>query len=469
MFPTMDDSANLTRRDFLNRSGSGFGMIALASLLKGERLLAAGAPSTPRLHHPAKAKSVIWLFMNGGPSGSDLFDQKPALEKWDGRRFPGKIHTLVPHPGPIMRSPFKFRRYGESGATVSEVYPNIAKHVDDLTFLFACGSEAQNHLPACYMVNSGVTRVGSPNVGSWVTYGLGSANRELPGFVVMYDYRSAPEGGANLWDAAFLPGENQGVPFRPSDQPILYLKRPPKISQDRQHSQLKLLRQLNNWHLEQHPGELELQTRIQSFETAYRMQISAPEIVNTSHETAATKRLYGLDLPKCKPFGTQLPMARRMVEKGVRFIQVYHGGWNNNWDNHSGLEEQHRQLCLETDQPIAGLLTDLKRRGLLDETLVIWGGEVGRSPTSQDRDGRDHNPYGFAMWMAGGGVKRGFAYGKTDELGYKPVENPVSMHDFHATILHLLGLDDEVLTYHFNGRDQSLVNGLGSVVHDIAA
>ncbi len=465
----MNHYPNLSRRDFLCRSGSGFGMLALASMLENEGLVAADASLKSGRHHPAKAKSVIWLFMNGGPSGIDLFDQKPALEKWDGKRFPGKIQTLFSHPGPIMRSPFKFRRYGESGVTVSEVYPHIAQHVDDITFLFACGSEAQNHVPACYMVNSGVTRVGSPGIGSWVSYGLGSANRELPGYVVMYDYRSAPEGGANLWDAAFLPGEYQGVPFRPTDQPILYLKRPANISHSTQQSQLKLLQQLNQWHLKQHADEVELQTRIQSFETAFRMQISAPEIVNTSHETKETQRLYGLDAPQCKPFGKQLLMARRMVEKGVRFIQIYHGGWNNNWDNHSRLEKQHRQLCLETDRPIGGLLTDLKRRGLLDETLVIWGGEFGRSPTSQDRDGRDHNPYGFTMWMAGGGVKRGFSYGKTDEFGYKPVENPVSMHDLHATILHLLGLDYNLLTYHFNGRDQSLVNSLGSVVHDIVA
>lgn len=444
-------------------------MLALASLLKNEGLLSADTPAKKRPHHAAKAKSVIWLFMNGGPSGIDLFDQKPALDKLDGKSFPGKIHTLFPHPGPLMRSPFRFRRYGESGMTVSEVYPNIARHVDELTFLHACHSDVQNHVPACYKVNSGATRVGSPGLGSWTTYGLGSANRELPGYVVMYDHRSAPEGGANLWDAAYLPAVNQGVPFRPSDHPILYLKRPPKISRRSQNSQSKLLQKLNNWHLERHAGESELQARIQSFETAYKMQISAPEIVNTSHETAATQKLYGLEASETKPFGTQLLMARRMVEKGVRFIQIYHGGWNNNWDNHSGLEEQHRNLCKETDQPIAGLLTDLKQRNLLDETLVIWGGEFGRSPTSQDRDGRDHNPYGFTMWMAGGGVKRGFSYGKTDELGYKPVENPVSMHDLHATILHLLGLDHELLTYHFNGRDQSLVNGFGSVVKEIIA
>ena len=255
----MHDPHNFTRRDFLSRAGGGLGMLALSSLLSGEGLLAADglssdALATPPLHHPAKAKSVIWLFMNGGPSGIDLFDQKPALERWDGKRFPGEIHTLFPHPGPIMRSPFKFKRYGEAGVTVSEVYPNIAKHVDDITFLNACGSEAHNHVPACYMVNSGVMRAGYPGIGSWATYGLGTANRELPGYVVMYDHRSSPEGGANLWDAAFLPGENQGVPFRPTDHPILYLKRPEKISQRAQKSQLDLLQRLNHMHLEKIPA-----------------------------------------------------------------------------------------------------------------------------------------------------------------------------------------------------------------------
>ena len=465
----MNNSLNLSRRDFLSRAGGGFGSLALASLLQGEGLLAADAPANPRLHHPAKAKSVIWLFMNGGPSGIDLFDHKPALDKLDGKKFPGKIHTLFPHPGPIMRSPFKFTRHGECGQTVSEIYPQIAKHVDDMTFLNACGSEAHNHVPACYMVNSGVTQAGSPNVGSWANYGLGTANNELPGFVVMYDPRTAPEGGANLWDAAFLPGENQGVPFRPTDHPILYLNRSKKISQSSQQSQLELLTKLNKWHLEKNAGEQELQTRIQSFETAYKMQMSAPAIVDTTNESMATKRLYGIDQKESKPLGSQLLMARRMVEKGVRFIQVYHGGWKTNWDNHAGLKDQHTDLCKESDQPIAGLLADLKQRGLLDDTLVVWGGEFGRSPTSQDRDGRDHNPYGFTMWMAGGGVKRGFSYGQTDELGYKPVENPVSMHDLHATVLHLLGLDYERLTFRFNGRDQSLVNNLGSVVYDIVA
>jgi len=439
-------------------------MLALASLLQEEQSAgASGSSGTGR------ARSVIWLFMNGGPSGIDLFDHKPELRKWDGKSFPGQIETLFPYPGPVMQSPYAFQKYGECGATVSEVYPHLARHVDKLTFLNACRSDAQNHVPACYMVNSGITRVGAPCVGSWLTYGLGRASRELPGFVVMHDARSAPEGGANLWDAGFLPGEHQGVMFRSSEHPILYLKRPDDLSRSAQTAQLELLRKLNRRHLERRPAEDRLQTRIESFETAFRMQSSAGKLVDVSQESRRTQKLYGVDDPECRVFGNQLLMARRMVEDGVRFIQVYHGGWKANWDQHSNLEIDHRQRCRETDKPIAGLLTDLQQRGLLDSTLVIWGGEFGRTPTSQDRNGRDHNPFGFTMWMAGGGAKPGLSYGKTDEFGYMPVENSVSMHDLHATILHLAGLNHEELTFFHDGRHQSLTNNRGSVIHDIVA
>lgn len=456
----------IPRREFLLKAGSGFGMLALSSMLNGNQSAAGDSFAAP-LARIAKAKSVIWLFMNGGPSGIDLFDPKPELDRLDGKRFPGGIETLFPHPGPIMKSPFKFRRHGASGLPVSEVFPNLAKHVDDMAFLNACSSEAHNHVPACYMVNSGSTRVGAPCLGSWASYGLGSGTDELPSFVVMYDHRSAPEGGANLWDAAYLPGRHQGVPFRPTEQPILYLNRPQKVSATNQQKQLSLLQRVNRWHAEQNPNQKQLEARINSFETAFKMQMAAPKIVDTSNETAATKKLYGIDVKESRIFGTQLLMARKMVEQDVRFIQIYHGGWNNNWDNHGDLEKLHRKMSFESDQPIAGLLTDLKQRGLLDQTLVLWGGEFGRTPTSQDRNGRDHNPYGFSMWMAGGGVKRGIRYGETDELGYKPVENEVTMHDLHATILHLLGLDHEQLTYRFGGREQSLVNGFGHVMHDL--
>ncbi|MBT4866432.1 MAG: DUF1501 domain-containing protein [Planctomycetaceae bacterium] len=459
----------LDRRAFLSRAGGGFGALALASLLDSEPN-GRQANATQSKQSSPKAKSVIWLFMNGGPSGIDLFDEKPALKRWDGKAFPGKVETLFPHPGPIMKSPFKFRRRGECGATVSEVFPHVAQHVDDITFLHACQSEAQNHVPACYAVNTGSMRFGAPCVGSWVNYGLGTENKDLPGFVVMYDPRSAPEGGANLWDSGYLPGNNQGVPIRASDHPILYLKRPEELSGRQQKAQLKLLRGLNQQHLLRHPDDKSnLQSRIQSLETAFRMQDSAAGIVDVSRETRRVQNMYGMNSPPCKVFGTQLLMARRMVESGVRFIQIYHGGFAKNWDQHAALEQDHRKLCYESDRPIAGLLRDLKQRGLLESTLVVWGGEFGRGPTSQDRDGRDHNPFGFTMWLAGGGIKKGFSYGETDELGYQPVENPVSMHDLQATILHQLGITSDELTYYHNGRDQSLTNGFGSVIKPIIA
>lgn len=456
-----------SRRDFLSQAGSGFGAVALAGLL--DRELSASSPLKPRRHHAPRAKSVVWLFMNGGPSGIDLFDPKPALDRWDGKMFPDTIETLFPNPGPIMKSPFRFSRHGETGSPVSEVMPHLAKHSDDLAFLLACGSEAQNHSPACYMVNTGVTRFGSPCLGSWLSYGLGQETSDLPAYIVMHDHRSSPEGGSNLWDAGFLPGEHQGVPFQSSKSPVLYLRPPSSTTPERQKAQLSLLRKMNTRHQTRLSFEPALETRMRSFETAFQMQTSVPNFVDVSKETESTQRLYGLDVEECSYFGRQLLMTRRLIERGVRCIQIYHGGWQENWDHHAGLKKKHTNSCFQTDRPIAGFLTDLKRRGLLDSTLVIWGGEFGRGPTSQDRDGRDHNPFGFTMWLAGGGVKPGVRHGRTDEFGYKPVEDAVSMHDLHATIMHLMGLDHEWLSYFHNGRDQTLTNSLGSVVHEVVA
>ena len=431
---------SLSRREWLQRAGSGAGILALHSLLPGN-VLAQTHRDARIVHSAPKAKNVIWLFMNGGPSSIDTFDQKPDLKKWNGKVFEGKVKTLFPHPGPLMDSPFKFDRYGESGLPVSEIFSNVAKHADDLCVINSCTSTELNHVPACYMMNSGVAQAGSPSIGSFATYGLGTENSELPGFVVMFDRRSAPEGGANLWGSGFLPREYQGVPFRTTGEPVLYLNR--SISQRRQNERLELLHKLNQDHLGRNPGHGVLDTRIKSFETAFKMQSAVPELMEISAETKDIQQLYGLDNPESESFGTQLLMARRMVERGVRFQQIYHGGWTRNWDSHGGMEKNHRSLAGETDKPIAGLLTDLKQRGLLDSTLVVWGGEFGRLPMSQDVSGRDHNPYGFTMWMAGGGVKKGCVYGKTDELGYRAVENPVSMNDLHATILHLMGIDHE--------------------------
>ena len=443
------------------RAGGGCGLLALSSLLSQ-------ANEQP-VRSSQNATSVIWLFMNGGPSSIDLFQRKPALSKWDGKKFPDSIETLFPYPGPIMKSPFSFKQYGKSGAAVSEVLPHLSKHVDDLTFLHACRSEIQNHAPACYMMNSGIARAGAPCIGSWMSYGMGRETEELPNFVVMYDHRTAPEGGSTLWDASFLPGEHQGVPFQSGDSPILYLKRPHALTKREQGLQLELLKSLNQRHAAERANTAQLEARMKSFETAFKMQSAAPGLVDLSSETRETQQLYGLDDPDCRHFGAQLLTARRLVERGVRFVQIYHGGWDDNWDQHVNLETDHRLRCKESDQPIAALLTDLKQRGMLENTLVVWGGEFGRTPTSQDRDGRDHNPFGFTMWLAGGRAKRGFHFGETDEFGYQPVRDEVTMHDLHATLLHLTGQDHEELTYFHNGRHQSLTNDRGSVVREIVA
>jgi Protein of unknown function (DUF1501) len=463
----------VTRREFLTRAG-GLSMLALTGMLEREGLLAA-SPSTSlnplalrASHLPARAKAVIWLYMYGGPCGFDLFDPKPEINKRNGQPYPGgKLDVFFGNPGPIMRSPFAFKRHGRCGAWVAEVFPHLARCVDDIAFLKACTADSNNHGPAVLQMNTGMVRLGYPSAGSWVTYGLGSANRNLPGYIVMHDPRSVVVGGPPNWGSAFLPAAYQGVVFRPGKNPILYLDRPTDSTPARQRAQLDLLKEWNDNHRQTHPGEADLLGRIESFELAYRMQMEAPEVVDLSAETEETRRLYGLDEPRCQAFGTQLLLARRLVEKGVRFIQIYSGGTRLNWDAHQDLEDNHRRLCTETDQPIAGLLTDLKRRGLLDSTLVIWGTEFGRMPVSQDGNGRDHNPEGFLMWLAGGGVKPGISYGATDELGHRAVEKPVSVHDFHATVLHLLGLDHKRLTYAHNGRSFRLTDVHGTVVKDI--
>jgi hypothetical protein len=464
-----------SRRDFLARAGGGFGLLALADLLhqtgRADFSLPNPAdPLAPRAgHFSARAKAVIWLYMYGAPSAIDTFDPKPEVTNRHGQRLPGKVDVLFGNPGPLMRSPFTFKQYGKSGAWVSELFPNLANHVDDLTFIRACSANSNNHAPAVLQMNTGVVRPGRPSAGAWVTYGLGSINRNLPGYVVMHDYRSAPVGGAPDWGAGFLPAAYQGVTFRPGQRPLLYLERPPGVDAARQRAQLDLLKDLNDRHRAAHPGEADLEGRIQSFELAFRMQTEAPDAVNLDGETEATRRLYGMDQATTEPFGARLLLARRLVERGVRFVQVYSGGTRANWDGHAGLELNHRQRCAETDKPIAGLLQDLKQRGLLKDTLVVWGSEFGRMPISQDGDGRDHNPHAFLMWMAGGGVKAGFSYGASDDLGYLSAENPVSVHDFHATLLHLLGLDHKRLTYEHDGRSMRLTDVSGRVVDEIVA
>lgn len=458
----------VNRRHFLQRAGAGFGSVALTQLLASQGLLAADAlpdgPLAPRpVHFPAKARSVIWLFMEGAPSAADTFDPKPELTKRDGQKI--DIDVFNGNPGPLMKSPFKFQQYGQSGAWVCEKYPHVARHVDEFAFIKSLHSDSNDHVPALYQINTGIARPGFPSAGAWVTYGLGSENQNLPGFVVLGNNQGI-KGGPLNWHAGFLPSTYQGTLFRPEGNPILNLNRPSDVTREDQRRQLDLLGRLNSEHLQSHPGEAELLGRIQSFELAYRMQTEAADLVNFSQESQATRTMYGLDRNETKSYGSKCLLARRLVESGVRFVQVYSDG---EWDAHSGLAANHSGHCLATDVPIDGLLTDLKQHGLLDSTLVIWGGEFGRMPVSQGKDGRDHNPQGFIAWMAGAGIKGGASFGETDEIGYKAAVDPVTVHDLHATMLHLLGIDHKRLTYFHNGRNFRLTDVAGEVLTKILA
>jgi hypothetical protein len=480
-----------SRRDFLRRAGGGFGTLALGGLLGQEGLLSGAAaasdlnalnPLAPKQSHfPAKAKSVIWLFINGGPSPVDTWDYKPELTKRDGQELKGfdkNTGFFTDQVGPLMKSPFQWKQHGQSGTWVPEIFPEMAKHVDDMAFIHSLYTETNNHSPALFQINTGFSRMGFPCVGAWVTYGLGSESQNLPAFLVMYDTlgRGLPKGHAQNWGAGFLPGIFQGTALNAQGQPIDNLLRDSAMNDGQQRRQLDLLRRLNKQHNEQHQNDSELAARIESFELAYRMQMAAPEALDITKETAATQKLYGIDNPKCKHFAKQVLIARRMVERGVRFVQIYSGGMENerSWDGHVDIAGNHRQFAGETDIPVGALLTDLKARGLLDSTLVIWGGEFGRLPVSQraqgnSKPGRDHNPHALSYWLAGGGVKRGVHYGATDEIGHKAAVDRVSINDLHATFLHLLGMDHKRLTYKHNGRQFRLTDVAGEVVRKVLA
>ena len=477
-------NSNLSRRHLLAQVGGGAGLLALASLLADEGLLssASGAdasslnPLAPHPgHFPAKAKSVIWLFMNGGPSQVDTWDYKPELEKRDGQELKGfdkNTGFFTGQVGPVMKSPFKFAQHGKSGAWVSEIFPGMAQHVDDMAFVHSCYTGSNNHSPALFMINTGLAKMGHPCVGSWVTYGLGSESQSLPAFVAMTDplNRGLPKGYSQNWGAGFLPSVFQGTWLKPSGDAIDNLYRPADQGDKQQRAALDLLAKLNKKALAEKPHEAELAARIESFELAYRMQLAAPEAIDVSQETADIHKLYGVGEKRCDHFAKQCLMARRLVERGVRFVQIYSGGMENerSWDGHANIKANHEQFAGETDTPIAGLLADLKQRGLLDSTLVIWGGEFGRLPIVQTGGtGRDHNPHAFTYWMAGGGVKGGVHHGATDEIGHKAVENRVHVNDLHATILHLIGLDHTKLTYRLSGRDFRLTDVAGHVVKEI--
>ncbi len=479
VFATPDPS-RATRREFLARAGNGAGLLALASMIQPEAI-AADPSLNPLASHPGnfpgKAKSVIWLFMNGGPSQVDTWDYKPELALRDGKELPGfdkNTGFFTGQVGPLMKSPFKFAQHGKNGTWVSEIFPSLSKHVDDLAILYSCFTHTNNHSPALFEINTGMSRMGFPCMGAWVTYGLGTENQNLPAFVVMYDTlgRGIPKGHAQNWGTGFLPGVFQGTALNAQGAPINNLDPGRERSAIEQRAQLDLLGRLNKRDLARHPQDAELAARIESFELAYRMQMAAPEALDVARESKATKELYGLDDKKCGHFARQCLMARRLVERGVRVVQIYSGGMENerSWDGHANIADNHSGFAQETDRPIAALLTDLKSRGLLDQTLVICNGEFGRLPIVQKGGtGRDHNPHAFTTWMAGGGVKAGARYGKTDEMGHKAVENKVSINDLHATVLHLLGIDHEKLTYRFNGRNFRLTDVAGQIVKEVVA
>ena len=464
------------RRDFLFRAGGGLGGIALNWLVARDARadgklppiknpLAARPP-----HFEAKAKRVIFLFMVGGPSQMDLFDPKPALEKWAGKPLPettGRPKSQFTSGSELLLpSTRKFKKHGRSGIEISDLLPHLATCVDDICFLRSCWCTSTVHAPAMYELHSGRTLMGYPSLGSWVTYGLGSVSDNLPAYCVMPQPEGVPEGGAPCWSAAFLPAVYQGTLLRRGPSPIQNLKPPADVGVEQNRRTFELVNKLNA--LNTPPGDMELEARAASYELAFRMQSHAPEAVDLSKETEATKKAYGLDEAKTADLGTRLLLARRLVERGVRFVQVYSGGGPliTQWDAHDNINENHGIMCGHADRPIAALLKDLKQRGMLNDTLVVWCSEFGRTPNSQGGKGRDHNPLGYTMWLAGGGAKGGTVVGATDEFGLKAVEKPISVNDFHATILHLLGLDHEKLTYRHSGRDERLTNVAGIVVDD---
>jgi len=468
MLPNAHTRRLSSRRDFLLHAGGGFGALALTYLLSRDGALAAPAilPTLPR-----KAKSVIWLFMEGGPSHLDLFDPKPTLQKLAGKPMPRSFGRVITAMGTsdntLMASKRAWQRHGKSGLWVSDWYPHVATHADDLCVIRSCWADGLNHVGSICQMNTGSILAGRPSMGAWTSYGLGSANDNLPAFVVLTD-QGEVTGGAKNWGAGFLPAQFQGSLFRHDGPPIADLVPPKTIGPKQQRGKLNLLAQLNRDFDQRNSADNELDARLESYELAYRMQSAAPEAVDLSTEDEATRELYGINDAATQKIGTNCLLARRMVERGVRFVELYCGS-NAGWDAHSDIEGNHTRNCRASDKPIAGLLTDLKQRGMLEETLVVWGGEFGRTPFNEKGTGRDHNPWGFSMWIAGGGSKAGTVVGATDEIGLRAVERPVHVHDLHATVLRLMGIDHLALTYLHNGRrERPTVNG-GEVVMEAVA
>jgi hypothetical protein len=447
-----------SRRDFLQTAGCGFGAVALSALM-GDKASAAFAPESSVRHFPAKAKNVIFLFMEGGPSHLDTFDYKPLLNKLAGQSLPDSFKPPITAMGeanaPLLECKRTWKQHGEGGLWVSDWFNHVAQHADDLAVIHSCASSGINHAGGVCSMNTGSVFGGRPSLGAWATYGLGTENRNLPGFVVIKDSEGTVVNGVRNWGNGFMPAVYQGVEFKSDGEPIKYLENPKGVDRERQRDKLDLLGELNREYGASRASNTELDARIRGYELAYKMQAEAPQAVDLSRETEATKKLYGMDEEATSVFGRNCLLARRLVENGVRFVQLYSGA-GSKWDSHSQIETKHSSLCHSVDKPIAGLLADLKSRGMLDETLVIWGGEFGRTPMSEQGGGRDHNPTGFTMWMAGGGVQGGQTYGSTDELGLYAVEDRLHVHDIHATILYLLGIDHTELTYNNKGRPERI-------------
>ena len=469
---------SLDRRSFLRNAGCGFGALALSAMLADEGLAEDGraepgrspgndplAPKTP--HFEPRAKRVIFLFMSGGPSHMDLFDPKPELTKLHGQPLPASFGPVKTRRGvdknKLLASQRTFKKYGKCGTEVSDWLPNIANHVDDICLLRGCYGDSVTHPESVYLMNTGSILMGRPCLGSWVSYGLGTENRNMPAFVVLPDPGGWPKGGSPAWGTGYLPAAYQGTVVKGGTSPIEHLANPAGVSKEQQRKTLDFVAEGNKEHLAARDGDSELAARIAAYELAFRMQAHAPEVVDLSKETEETKKLYGLDRKESAEFGTRCLLARRMVERGVRFVQLYCGD-TNGWDAHSDLEKNHGGLCLQSDKPIAGLLADLKRRGLLKDTLIIWGGEFGRTPMTEGTTGRDHNPHGFCMWLAGGGAKGGTVVGATDPVGLRAAEGKAHANDVHATILHLLGFNHKKLTFRHNGRNERLTDNGGEVI-----
>jgi hypothetical protein len=465
-----------SRRQFLASAGGGAGLIALSRLLAAEESTAQSQAGSSTVHPPhflPRAKRIIWLFMHGGPSQVDLLDPKPDLIKYAGRALPtsfGNVMTRRDVANNPLLGPIKpFRPRGQSGLEISDFLPHIASCADDLCVVRSMHGDSVNHPQSVYQLNTGSILMGRPSLGSWVAYGLGSENENMPSFIVLPDKEGGLKGGPPAWGSGFLPATYQGVTMRAGATPILHLNPPAHVSARQQRQVVDLVQALNRQHVAERHEDDELNARIAAYELAFRMQAAAPELVDIGQETASTHSLYGLDDPKTEEFGRRCLLARRMIESGVRFVQLYSGG-TEGWDAHKNVLSNHTRYCRKTDKPVAGLLKDLKSRGLLDETLVVWGGEFGRMPMSEQGVGRDHNPWGYSFFLAGAGISGGRAYGATDAIGLRAAENKVHVRNFHATLLHLLGLDHEQLTFYHNGLDKRLTGPEDAhVIHDLIA